>query len=68
METITNEATERITERIIRENVGDFIAKLLGLRRKRNGRFFTTWGDKTNEGLYNTLKRVIEEKLQNVDL
>ena len=43
---------------------GDMIAEVLKLKRDRNtGRFNTTWGDKTSLGLFNTVKRLVEEPL-----
>jgi len=41
---------------------GILLADVLGLRAKRdNGRYGTTWGDKTAFGLYHTVKRIIDE-------
>lgn len=42
--------------------IGQEIADMLMLRKTNNGRYETTWGDKTPLGLYLTLKRIIEEE------
>jgi hypothetical protein len=42
---------------------GEKIAEILMLHKQRkNGRYPTTWGDKTALGLFNTLERLINEK------
>lgn len=38
---------------------GLYLARLLGIKRKANGRYDTAWGDKTAVGLFLTLRRVI---------
>jgi hypothetical protein len=43
------------------EQIGKEIADMLMLKRDKNGRYETTWGNKTPLGLYLTLKRLIEE-------
>ena len=41
---------------------GIILADVMRLRTKRdNGRYDTTWGDKTAFGLYHTVKRIIDE-------
>jgi hypothetical protein len=42
-------------------NRGLLLAEVLGLKQKPNGRYDTTWGDKTPLGLYLTVQRIIEE-------
>lgn len=40
---------------------GDLLASVLGLKKKRsNGRYDTSWGDKTALGLFLTVQRIIE--------
>jgi hypothetical protein len=39
---------------------GEEIAGLLMLRKKRNGRYRTSWGDKTALGLFRTMTKVID--------
>ncbi len=41
---------------------GQAIAELLGLELKKNGRYDTTWGDKTPLGLYLTVRRFVEDE------
>lgn len=41
---------------------GEELARLLLLKKKRNGRYDTAWGDKTPLGLYATIKRVMDKK------
>jgi len=41
---------------------GRILGDVLGLKMKReNGRYDTTWGDKTPLGLFETVKRIIEQ-------
>ena len=40
--------------------LGKEIAEILCLRKKKDGRYNTTWGDKTPIGLFNTVARIVE--------
>lgn len=42
--------------------VGDVWARILLLKKKRNGRYDTAWGDKTPLGLYKTIVRMVGER------
>jgi len=42
---------------------GKALANLLHLKKNKNGRYDTSWGDKTELGLYLTIKRVVEENM-----
>jgi len=47
---------------------GVALGELLQLKKKRsNGRYNTTWGDKTPLGLYLTVKRFIEESEKEIE-
>lgn len=39
----------------------ELLAEVLGLKKSLDGRYDTTWGDKTALGLYLTVVRIIEE-------
>ena len=41
------------------EEKGERLAGMLGLKKNRKGRYPTTWGDKTAEGLYKCIIRVV---------
>jgi hypothetical protein len=45
--------------------IGNCIAQLLGLK-KKEGRYNTAWGTKTDLGLYLSIKRIIREERINV--
>lgn len=57
------EATETKDENRA-EEVGAYLAKVLGLKKKTDGRYHLGegWSTKTDLGLYLTVKRIIEEK------
>lgn len=40
---------------------GELLIEVLGLKKKRNGRVNTTWGDKTAYGLALTVERIIKD-------
>ena len=40
---------------------GELLINILGLKRNREGRIDTTWGDKTALGLFLTIKRIVED-------
>lgn len=40
---------------------GEMLAEVLELRKGANGRFNTTWGDKTALGLFLTVSRIINK-------
>lgn len=42
---------------------GKQLAEILGLKKNRAGRYDTTWGDKTEIGLYRTARRVLEGEM-----
>jgi hypothetical protein len=42
--------------------LGSELAELLGLRKKRNGRYNTAWGDKTPRGLWLTVRNTMRER------
>jgi hypothetical protein len=42
-----------------RERRGRMLAAVLQLRMKPNGRYDTTWGDKTPVGLFVTVERIL---------
>jgi len=42
--------------------IGHKLAEVLQLKRKKNERYDTLWGDKTDLGLYETIKRIIDNK------
>jgi len=50
--------------------IGRTICHLLELKKIRNhekhDRYYTAWGDKTCLGIYETVKRVIEEEIKTV--
>ena len=46
--------------------IGNCIAQLLLLKKKRNGLYNTAWGTKTDLGLYLTVKRIIDEERINI--
>jgi len=37
---------------------GEEICKLLGLKKKRDGYYHTTWGRKTSQGVYKSVLRI----------
>lgn len=41
--------------------IGQEIAKILCLKKKRNGRYQTTWGEKTAIGIFNTIIRLSDD-------
>jgi hypothetical protein len=43
------------------EKIGKAIAEVLQLKKNKLGRYDTTWGDKTDLGLYWIIERIIEE-------
>jgi len=53
-ETIVRDVEEEQIEK------GKKLAELLDLKIKENGRYDTTWGDKTPLGLFLTVQRIIE--------
>lgn len=57
--------TDKLTKEDL-ENIGQTVVDLLNLPKKRsNGRYNTSWGDKTLMGLGATIVRVVEEKGDN---
>ena len=45
-----------------KQKIGEYLASVLGLKKKKNDRDNTSWGDKTPIGLYLTVKRIIESE------
>jgi len=45
---------------------GKELAEMLGLKRKANGRYNTTRGDKTDLGLYLSVERFIQEAQEEI--
>jgi len=43
-------------------DIGNKLIEVLQLKLKQNGRVDTSWGDKTPVGLYQIVKRIIQEK------
>jgi len=54
---------EIVSDEEMARRVGEQIAQLLQLKRKRNGRYDTSGGDKTDCGLGRTVARVIADTL-----
>jgi len=44
--------------------VGEKLVEMLGLAKNSNGRYNTTWGDKTLEGLGRCAQRIVEEAVK----
>ena len=51
---------EMLSEQQARK-VGEQIIEMLGLTKNKNGRYNTTWGDKTVEGLGRCAQRIVVE-------
>lgn len=43
------------------ERQGNLLAEILMLEKNKNGRYDTTWGDKTAIGLYKTVIRIVKD-------
>ena len=58
---MNNDANKEYTDEE-KEKIGNAIAEMLHLKKFSNGRYATTWGQKSGQGLYNSLYRVLADE------